>query len=720
MNHDLLAASLIVLLAVTLAVYASDAGVPGKQPVYAFCGVGDNLWNYEVEPVDSTATIEAMFEWMADTYKIRRMYWREEQIWDKLCKIGRVHLETYDWHVNWKSYLINEVKIHQTAVAAAHKNNMEIFFYFGLFEHGVQPDVGVICPYLFEDTLRIEHPEWCPLDRWGERRSPGPLSFCYPEVRKILVDRYTKHLVDHNYDGINFYTYVENLGIRYLDEFGFEQPIVDEFSKVYPGINLRQDTLTQEQKLYWYDCRGQFVTQFLRELRTALAPHGKKISMILDAKNPDYAQPWWGHEIPGTGMIRMDWQTWVGEGLIDEIWVQLADSQDQMKTMTLLLDKCKEKPIKFTLRTPSPFDSQWIPYVDAGVTPIAVITWARNGIERYCLEPTSAATLQSPDWKLRAQTLDDIAQGKLAADPAAVAPLTQDPHVLVRRKAMYALAKLADPQYLSSLEDGLFDTEASVCIAAANALTKFHGPQTPQRIMDALEKYSRFQFKIPCVAALGNMQESLPLLLPGLKNPNPWIREVSLRALYKLGKNGLIDQVYDPIRSVMLDTAEEYQNRAWAVERLVGLRYEMNESQRNQFLADLNRFLGDDFLSSIIQHHCALGLHYMVPLLTPEQKTACLDTLKNSFLKYGDACSRDDAAYGWRIVGNAMMEYGQPGKNILEACRIQTQDKWLAWLAYEVMYSVQKNSNTFCLVDEKEAVENHKKYAPLFPGWRPW
>lgn len=701
--------------------FAADAGMPRGQPLYAFCGVGDHLWNHEVEPADSPATIDAMFEWMSRTYGISRMYWREEQVWDNCYKVGNVNLEAYDWHTHWKRHLIRDLRIHEAAVASARKHKMEIFFYCGLFEHGVQPDTGIICPYLFEDEVRIQHPEWCSLDRWGERRCPGPLSFGYPEVRKLLVKRYADHVIRHGYDGINFYTYVENLGLRYLDEFGFEQPVVDEFAKRFPGVNLRRDALTKEQKEHWYACRGVFVTQFLRELRAALAPHRKRISIILDSKEPECVQPWWGHTIPGTGRIRLDWRTWIAEGLVDEFWVQLGDTADQRKTLDLLLEECRNRPVKLTVRTVDPWASHWRPYVAAGVTPVAVITWTNNGIERYSLESTGVDSLKSPDWRLRAQTLKDVARGKLRVDAALVAPLAQDPHVLVRRQSAYSLAMLGDQKFTPILEDLLLDAESSVRIAAADALKRLHGPKTPRRILDALEKDSSFQFKLLCFQTLGVMKEtSLPKLVEGLKHRNPGVREVCVRALYTLGKNGLLDKAQASIRAVMLSPGEEYQNRCWAIDSLVGLRIEMNDRQRTQLLADLIGLLEDRNLSSAIRIHAATGLGYLGPLLAEEQQRKAVQPLKRVFLEYGDGCVRDDAAYGWRAIGNALLELGPAGRSSLENMRVQAEDPWLGWIAYEVMYSVQKVAPSFNLVPEGEAIRNHEKYAPRFSGWRKW
>jgi hypothetical protein len=147
---------------------------------------------------------------------------------------------------------------------------------------------------------------------------------------------------------------------------------------------------------------------------------------------------------------------------------------------------------------------------------------------------------------------------------------------------------------------------------------------------------------------------------------------------------------------------------------------EMNDNQRSQFLSDLIGFMHDNTACSTIQIHSAKGLGYMAPLLSIEQKAETIINLQYLFSKYGDKCTRDDAAYGWRAVGNAMLEYGEPGKAALEVMRAQRRDKWLAWVAYEVMYSVQKIAPGFNLVDENEAIYNHNQYAPAFPGWRKW
>lgn len=645
-------------------------------------------------------------------------------MWDKFYKVGKLKLHAYDWAMNWKHHLYNDIKLNEAAVTAAKRNGMEMFLYTGIFEHGVQPDVGVIAPYQFEDQLRRDHPEWCPLDRWGQRRSPGPLSFCYPEVRKILIQRYVDNVTKYDYDGINFYTYVENLGMRYQDEFGFNQPIVDEFKKKYPTVNLRQDKLSQIQREHWYKCRGKFLTQFLAELHNKLNAKGKTLSVILDAKEPHYPQTWWSNRaVIGTGKIYMDYEKWINDGIVDELWVQLGAGNDQRKLLDELLIKCKDKPVKLTVRAPAPFESAWAPYVEAGVTPIAVITWARNGIERITLESTSLQTLKSPDWKLRAQTLADIASGKISATLSDIEFLAHDPHVLVRQRLTKAVKALADANGTYILEKALTDHQSSVRIAAADALSQINNPESPKQIISALEKNHYFQFKMACRDALSAMSDkSLPALLTGLKSPTVDVREVCVQALYKLGKAQMLDDVYQPLRKPMLDSSEYYTVRCFAIEGLVGLRLQLSDQQRQQLASNLITIINDNS-STHIQLYATEFSAYMLNYMTPSQKEKALNVLKNLFAQYGDQCTRPDAAYGWRIVGNTLAAMGPQGKMTLQSMRKQKKDKWLAWAAYQVLYVVQKKTgkNTgFNLVDENLAIENHKKYVPEFPGWRKW
>lgn len=691
---------------------------PPNIPLHVFCGTGDHLWGSYLEPVDSRTTIEAMWEWMTDTYQISRVYWRggQSMMWHEYFKIGPEHLLSSDW-TKWKQHLYRDLKINEIAVSAAHARGMEVFMYSGLFEFGVQPDIGVVGPYPFEDQLRKDHPEWCSMDRWGERRCPGPISFCYPQARKVIIDRYIKHIEKFGYDGICFYTYVENCGILYEDEFGFNQPIVDKFQEKYPDIDLRSDQLSPEQKQHWYECRGSFVTEFLRELHAELSKRGKKLSVIIDANDPDYAQPWWSQKFPGTGKIKMDWRRWVREGIVEELWVQLAPTKNQRETLDTLREECTRHGVKLTVRAVEPFESGWKPYVKSGVTPIAVITWKVNGIEKFTRQEIDQSSLQSNDWKVRLQALTDVEEGRLNLAPEQVAELSNDSHVLVRRRCMYALAALKAKSHVSFIERGLFDKESSVRIAAASALKVTHRQHSAQQILAAVEKDGYFQMKLASVEALSAMKEiALDNVLAGLKSKSSTVREVSVRSLCHLGKSGFHKTVYPVLSNVVLDREEDETIRCHALEGIIDFRQHIasdDQATLTQALIDL----ASEEPSLLVQNRAAWALGFLFETANDSTRNQIVDCLTTGFKIYGDDCQSSDAAYGWRIWGNSLIMCHERGQERLESMRTQKRDKWLAWLAYEVVYLPHREMK-MALIDEKEAVERHQKYAPPFPGYR--
>ncbi len=694
-----------------------------KYPVYVFCGTGDNLWVYDKEPVDSRETIDAMFDWMSQTYQMKRMYWRggQEDMWQRHFHMGKETVMNYDYDMNWAHHVYRELGVSSAAVRAAKRTGSEIFLYTGLFEHGVQPDVGIIGPHLFEDTLRIKHPEWITTDRWGTRRAAGPIDFCYPEARKIIVKRYADQMIKDGYDGINFYTYVENTGLRYQDEFGFNQPIADEFNKRYPGVDLRNDRLTDEQRLYWYRCRGKFVTDFLRELKTEIAPHGKKISMILDAVEPDYAQRWWGKALPGTGMIYLDWKQWIKEGLVDEFWVQLGPAEAQKKTLDSLLLACAGTPIRLTVRTPDPYAPYWLPYVKAGVTPVAVITWLNNGIEKYSFASTSVKTLGHPDWKVRLQSLDDIVRKKFTTGAKQIAPLIKDENVLVRRKAMHALVAVNDPSGILLIEEGLEDSESSVRTAAAVALKSLHRPGSVDQLIASLSRQADFPFKTAAGEAFAAMGPSiLPALYKALENAQYGVGEAVIRGISNIGEAHFDSRIFNELLQITRDVNADYRLRWWSMKGVKAMLPHASPLQLDSVWQILLAILkGNE--PTALQLEAALTVEKSTDYLSAANSRQIRVALVQLFKTFGDKTTRPDAAFGWRPIGNALKSLGIEGINALEDFRKQQSDKWLAWLAYEVLYLEQRKVTVdggFNLITEEEAIRNQKMFAPEFPGWR--
>src|SRR5262249_55475771 len=92
------------------------------ERLYAYVTCGDNQWNLDSLPIDSPATVEAIFEFLAKTFHIERVYWRGEQdrMWQEYVHFRPENALYYDHFVNWLHYLNMELKLNDIAVAAAH------------------------------------------------------------------------------------------------------------------------------------------------------------------------------------------------------------------------------------------------------------------------------------------------------------------------------------------------------------------------------------------------------------------------------------------------------------------------------------------------------------------------------------------------------------------------------------------------------------------------
>src|SRR5207247_516077 len=187
-----------------------------------------------------------------------------------------------------------------------------------------------------------------------------------------------------------------------------------------------------------------------------LAAKGKKLSMAIYPPTPNYPEPWDGGQvdIPEGGNVYLDWEGWVQKGIVDELFVWWRG--DQKAVLNRMLKVCKGKPVELTVAASRPFDDEWKPFVEAGVTPVSVRA-PGFAIDRVSPEPSRAEALKSPDWRWRMQALADITAGKLKTGASAVAALTNDPHVLVRRHAMFALGTLKADPYVPLLEAALTD-----------------------------------------------------------------------------------------------------------------------------------------------------------------------------------------------------------------------------------------------------------------------
>lgn len=420
----------------------------------------------------------------------------------------------------------------------------------------------------------------------------------------------------------------------------------------------------------------------------------------------------------------MDWRKWIKEGIVDEIWVQLAGFNDQKRTLDMILKEVEGTKVKLTVRTPDPLSSKWQTYIERGVSPVAVITWPNNnGIEKYSLDLTSEQSLTAHDWKLRLQTLEDVIDKKLIIKSNLIAKLSKDPNVLVRRKCMLALGSLEDPKYISIIEQGLSDPESSVRVAAAGALKDINNLSSVSKILKSVSIYPDFPFKIAASNTLSNIKYFgiIDSLKNGSNNPCIWVREVCVRAISG-NSNITPSSRYVVLRSKINDSSEDYRIRWWALEGLTSMIPLLSNEEFSIAVQDIQNILTEQSNPALTIQACEV-IKRMSSRLPSDKKQTILKILSTLFSNYGDGCKSSDAAFGWRPIGNTMVALNPYGKLELEKFLNQKNDKWLAWLAYEVLYLKQDRTseNTgFNLVNESDAIFNQDKYAPTFPGWRIW
>ena len=183
------------------------------------------------------------------------------------------------------------------------------------------------------------------MNKYGTRLQNGPLEYAYPECRKAVVDRLADFVDSSDYDGLCLYTYNENFTLRYPDEFGYSQPIVDEFKKRY-NVDIRTQPFDKDA---WARLRGEYLTSLLVDLKARLASHQKKLVVWLSADDSHLPMTWHSGGDGKTrtaGHIYMDWKEWIRR----ERWMNCASIGQAMTTpSTQVLAASKGTPVRVSI-----------------------------------------------------------------------------------------------------------------------------------------------------------------------------------------------------------------------------------------------------------------------------------------------------------------------------------------------------------------------------------
>ena len=671
---------------------------PPVEDIYVSCG--DNWFMGTSLPIASKASIEDTFQFFKDL-GLRRVYWRGN---DKDSQIetfdARAENCRYFSMFKWLRYLYKTVDPDRLAVEAARRHGLEIWEVNYLNDCGAPADTPVFAdwPHFGQSRIAIEHPEWIPTDRQGVLRQGGPIELAYPEARKALVDRYKKLMERDRYDGLIFLTYSENYSMRFQDEFGFSEPIVQEFKK-RTGVDLRTQGWTRfGGRADWIRLRGEYLTAYLRELKTELSKNNQKLGIFLDPRDIRFPQSWNVSEtIRTTGSMYLDLETWVREGIVDHFSVYgycAPGLQDQAVRDALWLRR--QTPVEVEVCTSSPAADRWRPFIQAGVPIMNACAEEAMILNRSRIPEQDLSALKSDKPILRMRVLGQIAEGKLKAAVADIAPLLSEKNVIIRRLSLLALAATKDPAAVPLFEKALDDSEVDVQCIAMVSLGKLQRPESIPVILAALDKDNYHNHMLmECSRNALSKPYAKATLADALKtSKNAVVRTMAARTLVFLAGEKdvsmLVEALKDSERYVRFSAAEALGNikgSPRSIEALIEATHHEDPVVNDRAAASLT--------VALARNDAAIA-----PL-----RPKILEALKALYSKLGDkSVGRVDAEWGYRPVGNALLAFGPEGEAVLHAFMTQSDDVKLAEIAWKSLY-IRQFFNSFSEVTEKENAE---------------
>jgi len=701
--------STVASLAATMAVWGWLAGYQAhaESVLEAYISTGDNHWVADLLPIDSPASIEASFDFL-ERLGVRRVYWRglQEAVWLESFGERPENCRYYSWW-QWGRKLCRNVDPDRLAVAAAKRRKIELWGVGPLFDWGCQADAPCSgdYPHQGESRLRTEHPQWVPVDRHGVLRQGGPIELAYPEARAALVDLLARAAIKADYAGVMFFTYCENFDTRFQDEFGYNEPIVREFKK-RTGVDITRQPFTRTASRHdWYGLRGEYVTQFLRELKAALAPHKKRLGLFINPQQPHFPQPWNVPDLMLTGgHIYFDLEGWLQAGLVDRLMVYgycHTDSQNRAVRQCQWLTRDTEAKVSFL--TSSPLAERWVSYRHQGVD--AGMALHDEGMYlRQCnlsLQPVEA--LDSPDAFARLCVLRQIIDRQTKATAEQVRPSLGHPNLLVRRMALRALAKLGDRTAVPWMEGSLDDPEMCVRGVAAIALRELNRPESATCLLAAVDRDGCHPL-LECVTT-ALMRITPPpraeLLTALASHKNPVVRLAAARGLQAM----VNDDVAAGLAKALGD--DDRRVRFYAAMAL-------GQAVRSTAAVDaLIRATAHD--DPVTADRAATSLAAILARKhkeTSDRLPAAVKALADLYARLGDGCTRADADWGYRPVGNALLKLGEPGEAVLKQFMVQTTDRRLADQAWRSLFIRQDNGG----FSEVSEADNEAAFK-LRPAW---
>ena len=710
MNHRLrFAVTTALLVHCSVAVFAAEP--PDGNPRTVYFTVGDAQDLLEFAPLDSRNTIATAFETLKTQWAVERIWWRggQDEIWGEQFVIrpeNRHFAKVWDW---WRDMQYRKVGTNRIAVDEAHKRGMKISLTYGLFDSGSQADAGYSgFPYAVEDKLRVEHPEWRPVNRWGTWQHGGPIEFAYPEAREAMATYLAKAVIDGGYDEISFLTYAENFSQRYEDEFGYAEPIVEEYRQKF-GVDIRKDDFNRDE---WRKIRGEHVTEFLRLLKQKLAPHGKEIAVCVHGRNFDRAMLWLiDGGVCTAGNFSWSIDDWLKGDVVDEITLFYGNDNATVQTMLDRADAVKSsvRISAYRSRGQLPGKTPRVMFLGREIeSGYMAEAWIDYPDEQLSPEPLSS--LGSDDMYARRRVLTLALKGKLSPTPAQWSHALGDEDIYVRRSALRAIARHRPDGVIFAVRERLNDPEITGRCLAALALAELGDVDSlPAILAQAAEPDSTYLFQYRAVpdalkkfiADETQAKIAKSLLVQQLTDEREHAREIALYDFTIIGAPAT-PEVEQRLTEIVLHDTSEYARELG----LVNLRSSFGATAT---VTKIMRQVMQSDASHAVQVRAATAfafMHSRLPVDAPE-RTAALQEAIDYFKQYGDGCERTDRDWGWRLLGNTLLEFGPAGDAALRVVMAETQDRQASDRAWKILY-LKQGDRFFPITPEEDAAAHEQ------------
>ena len=99
------------------------------------------------------------------------------------------------------------------------------------------------------------------------------------------------------------------------------------------------------------------------------------------------------------------------------------------------------------------------------------------------------------------------------------------------------------------------------------------------------------------------------------------------------------------------------------------------------------------------------AMHARLPAKDDRRNQALAEAVE-FFRQYGDGCERTDRAWGWRLLGNSLLQFGPDGEAALKALLAEANNRELSDRAWRILHL--KQGDQFFPVTEAEDAAAHK------------